>query len=112
VLNPHFHALLLDGVFTEDDSGELTFHPLPALSNLDVAEIIQIAIARILRVLRRKGVLAEDERAEGFADGGLFADAQLSDEQRTLASLASASVQGTAPAGPTLRQRQPIAACR
>jgi hypothetical protein len=30
-LNPHMHSLLLDGVFAEDEGGELVFHPLSFL---------------------------------------------------------------------------------
>ncbi len=45
-LNPHFHTLTLDGVFIENEAGELAFHPLPALTNADVADILQIARTR------------------------------------------------------------------
>ena len=34
-LNPHLHQLALDGVFVEDESGDLVFHPLPTLTNAD-----------------------------------------------------------------------------
>ena len=46
-MNPHRHTLTLDGVFAEADDGELTFHPLPALTNPDVAEVLQVARVRI-----------------------------------------------------------------
>ncbi len=49
--NPHFHTLCLDGVYV---------HPLPCLTNGDVADILQIAQARILRLLRRKGIIEDD----------------------------------------------------
>ncbi len=39
-LNPHMHTLALDGVFIENEAGELAFHPLPALTNADVADIL------------------------------------------------------------------------
>ena len=99
-LNPHLHTLALDGVFTENEAGELSFHPLPALTNTDVAEVLQIARARILRLLRRKGVIEDEE---------VIADRQLADEQPALARLTDASVQGAPPAGPALHQREPIA---
>jgi hypothetical protein len=63
-LNPHFHTLALDGVFVENEAGELAFHPLPALTNADVADILQIARTRIVRLLRRKGVIADDDSLE------------------------------------------------
>ncbi|HEY6723731.1 MAG TPA: transposase [Polyangiaceae bacterium] len=59
-LNPHFHTLALDGVYNEDEHGKLVFHPLPCLTNGDVADILQIASSRILRLLRRSGVVEDD----------------------------------------------------
>jgi hypothetical protein len=50
----------LDGVYVEDEHGELIFHPLPCLTNGDVADILQIATHRILRLLRQKGVVEDD----------------------------------------------------
>lgn len=37
-LNPHFHSIVLDGVFVPNEEGTLAFHRLPSLSNIDVAE--------------------------------------------------------------------------
>lgn len=59
-LNPHLHSLCLDGVFAEEEGGELVFHPLPFLTNDDVADVLQIARARILALLRRRGVIEDD----------------------------------------------------
>jgi len=50
-LDPHFHPLCLDGVYIEQQPGELRFHPLCSLTNSDVADILQIACTRILRLL-------------------------------------------------------------
>jgi hypothetical protein len=98
-LNPHFHSLCLDGVYVEGEHGELTFHPLPCLTNSDVADILQIATTRILRLLRRKGVIEND---------AVNADETLADEEPALAQLAVASTLGWVPAGPALRQKEPI----
>ncbi len=62
-LNPHFHSLALDGVFAEEQGGELVFHALPCLTNGDVAEVLQVARTRIVALLRRKGVLADDDES-------------------------------------------------
>jgi hypothetical protein len=35
-LNPHFHSIVLDGVFVPAEGGELEFHALPSLTNADV----------------------------------------------------------------------------
>lgn len=98
-LSPHMHSLFLDGVFTEDEGGELVFHPLSFLTNDDVGDILQIVRARVLALLRRKGVIENDAVAR---------DAKLSDREPALAALAVASVTGTLPAGPALRRRDPI----
>ncbi|MBK7583313.1 MAG: transposase [Myxococcales bacterium] len=98
-LSPHLHSLFLDGVFTEDEGGELVFHPLPFLTNDDVGGILQIVRARVLALLRRKGVIEDDAVAR---------DAKLADSEPALAALAAASVTGTLPAGPALRRRDPI----
>jgi Putative transposase/Transposase zinc-binding domain len=98
-LNPHFHTLALDGVYVEDEKGELVFHPLPCLTNGDVADILQIAETRILRLLRRQGVIE---------DAAVNADETLAETEPALAELAVASTLGRVPAGPTLRQKDPI----
>ncbi|MBK7584468.1 MAG: transposase [Myxococcales bacterium] len=98
-LNPHLHSLCLDGVYAESAGGELAFHPLPFLTNDDVGDLLQIARARILALLRRKGVLEDDT---------VTSDAALADREPALAELAAASVAGTLPAGPALRRRDPI----
>ena len=98
-LNPHFHTLCLDGVYVEDEHGELIFHPLPCLTNGDVADILQIATTRILRLLRHKGVVEDD---------AVNADETLADKEPALAELAVASTLGRVPAGPALRQTDPI----
>lgn len=88
--NPHFHTLCLDGVYV---------HPLPCLTNGDVADILQIAQARILRLLRRKGIIEDDT---------VNADETLAETEPALAELVVASTLGRVPAGPTLRQKDPI----
>ena len=39
-LNPHLHAILLDGVYALDDAGTPVFHPLPSLDTEDVADAL------------------------------------------------------------------------
>ncbi len=98
-------------MFVEDESGELRFHPLPFLTNDDVADVLQIARARILALLRRKGVITDaDESGSGSGSGAsvVSADATLAESEPALAQLAVASTLGTVPAGPALRRRDPI----
>ena len=96
---PHFHTLCLDGVYVEDEDSKLIFHPLPCLTNGDVADILQIASTRILRLLRYKGVVEDDM---------INADESLTESDPALAELAVASTLGRVPAGPALRKREPI----
>jgi Transposase zinc-binding domain/Putative transposase len=56
-LNPHLHSAVLDGVFTEGETGELAFRPLPSLDNSDTADLLQTIRARVLAMLERRGVI-------------------------------------------------------
>ena len=39
-INVHFHTLAVDGVFADDATGALVFHPLPSPERADVAELV------------------------------------------------------------------------
>ena len=100
--NPHYHAILLDGVFAPDDGGALHFHPLPSLSNGELCDLMQVICARVIGWLTRHGVI--DEGSElGVIDG------ELAEREPALSALARASVGGLAPAGPERRKRLPVA---
>jgi hypothetical protein len=102
-LHPHFHAVFLDGVYVEQVSGELEFVALPRLSTTEVADVLQVVRARIVKYLERRGVIdASDELS--------VLDDELRDREPALARLARAAVAGLEPAGPELRRRaEPIA---
>ena len=72
-LNPHVHAVLLDGGYVVEGE-RVVFHALPRLSTRAVAEVLEDASARMTRYLRRRGLLAEDEeqaaRGADDEDGG------------------------------------------
>lgn len=85
-LNLHFHALVLDGVFTRAGEDPLVFHETPRLTTLDVAEVLAAIEPRVARLLERRDV---GESAED----GWQAQAPV------LAGLASASVQATRGSG-------------
>jgi hypothetical protein len=99
-LNPHLHAVFLDGVYAATSDESLEFRALPRLSTTDVADVLQIARARILRYLERRGVIHIDIDAEV-----LHVDDDLAERDPALAQLAAAAVSGLAPAGPELRRR-------
>ena len=50
--------LLLDGVYRELDAVTAGFTALPHLSTREVGEVLECAVARIVKHLRRRGLLA------------------------------------------------------
>jgi len=100
-LNPHLHAILLDGVFAPAE-GALLFHPLPSLDTDEVADLLQVIRVRVLGFLERRGVIEDRQQLTLLDDG-------FADREPALAQLAAAAVSGLAPAGPEQRQRPPIA---
>ena len=62
----HFHALITDGVFVQDDAGDLTFHQLPAPTSAEVEEVSTETCRRAREVLIRHGRWQDD--AECVAD--------------------------------------------
>jgi len=91
-LNVHAHTLALDGIFTEAADGTLRFHPAPPPTDVEVGRLLATIRTRILRLLRRRGVLGEPEAAD--------APDPLAEASAALAGIASAAVQGRAALGP------------
>ena len=61
-LNPHGHAVFLDGVWASGAEGTLRFHQLPLLSSGEVSDLMQAERIRIIGWLERHGVFdASDE---------------------------------------------------
>jgi hypothetical protein len=95
-LNLHFHALVLDGVYTS--RGLLAaprFHPTPELRDEDVTHVTAILHLRIVRYLQRRGRLPREEHAGH--------DEPAPDEP-LLALISAASVEGRVALGPTSGQ--------
>ena len=55
-LNPHLHVAFLDGAYQEE-AGELVFQELPHLKTTEVGDVLEQAVRRIDRHLRRHGKL-------------------------------------------------------
>jgi hypothetical protein len=87
-----------NGVFLPADGGTVAFHALRSVSNIEVAELLQTIVARVLAFLQRAGVI------EGHQDPTLLDDGSTEPES-ALAALAAAAVSGVAPAGPEQRLR-------
>lgn len=90
-LNVHVHALVLDGVFTRDESAGLTWRPSPGLSAEDVGLVLATVEVRLLRLLARRGLMGTDDGIEVADTWG--------DEAPALAGIAAASVQNVAALG-------------
>jgi hypothetical protein len=64
-LNVHFHVLALDGVYVRNDSTDaLVFHPLPAPTQAEVADVARRTAARIEQLLRKHGRSLDPELAD------------------------------------------------
>lgn len=98
-LNPHVHAVLLDGLFVPDAAGNPTFRPADRLDTTDTADILQVARVRILRFLVRRGIVEP-----GCEELTVVSD-ELVQREPALAQLARAAVSGLPPAGPELRRK-------
>ena len=79
-LNPHFHLLAVDGVFSTnvDDAAVLT--PTRAPAHSELGEVSERVHKRVLRMLRRRGLLREesDDHHEAREPEPIEACAQLS----------------------------------
>ena len=68
-LNPHFHALVVDGVYTRAAStGSVEFHRLPEPTTGEVKELTSRLRDRVLRLFAEKGLLS----GEGVDDQALL----------------------------------------
>jgi len=82
-LNPHFHVIQLDGVYTYgNDNDRPLFVPSPELCDEDVKAIVETTSHRVIRLLARRGILDAD-----LVD-------PLAMDSPVLAGVTAASVQG------------------
>jgi hypothetical protein len=96
-LNPHFHSLILDGVYVSSVPYEAPrFHPLPPPTDQEIARITATIARRVEKLLVRRGLLGE----EGPTDPD-----PLEAHERLLSQLYSASVQGRVATGPRAGER-------
>jgi hypothetical protein len=76
----HFHTLAIDGVWTKETNGNLSFHPLPVPTDQDIARVARAVCRKVQRLTAR----GKDEN----------------DQMSLLDNLANASVQGLVATGP------------
>jgi hypothetical protein len=95
-LNPHFHSLILDGVYVSSVPYQAPrFHPLPPPTDEEIARVTAAIARRVAKLLVQKGLLG----GEGPTDPD-----PLEADQPLLSQLYSASVQGRVAAGPRAGQ--------
>ncbi|MCP3998838.1 MAG: hypothetical protein GY722_27765, partial [bacterium] len=89
--NTHFHALVLDGVYTAPDAlSAPTFHPATRIADADVAKLLFTIRSRVLRLCHRRGLMGE----EGELDA-----TTRTETQGLLPLLCAASIQGRSALG-------------
>ena len=68
-LNPHFHNLHIDGVYTFGEDDDLpVFIPAPELKDEDVKTIVETTAHRVIGLLTRRGILEFSLKAP-WSDG-------------------------------------------
>ena len=96
-LNVHFHALVLDGVYTaESPFARPVFHPAGDLEDEEVARLVQTLRDRIVRLLRRRGLWPAPGEEGGAGEH---------DDDSLLPFLSAASIQGRVALGPDAGRR-------
>jgi hypothetical protein len=66
-LNPHLHAVLLDGAYDQHEA-LLAWQELGHLQTREVGEVLEHAVRRIARYLERRGALEADDGADSVND--------------------------------------------
>ena len=96
-LNPHFHSLILDGVYVSTLPYEAPrFRPLPPPTDEEVARITATIARRVEKLLVKEGLFGEDAPADPD---------RLEADEPLLSQLYSASVQGRVASGPRAGER-------
>ncbi len=82
--NVHFHASMIDGVFTQSESGEIEFHPAAPPTDEEMAQLVSTIRERILKLLESKGISIQNDDEADFDP--------LADDYPTLAGIYAASI--------------------
>ncbi len=89
--NTHFHALILDGVYTAPDAlSAPTFHAATRITDAEVAKLLFTVRSRVLRLCRRQGLMGEEGELEV---------SPYTESQGLLPLLCAASIQGRSALG-------------
>jgi len=66
--NPHFHSLVIDGVYAAGEDGRPEFHQLPAPEDEDILRLTKLVAERIQLLLSRRGMGADAEEADPLSE--------------------------------------------
>ena len=108
-LNPHVHAVFVDGGFAElrDDnaSDEVRFMAVGHLRTREVGEVLERASARMRRYLAKRGLLSDGDAEPGEQDAAEAAES--SHEARGHERLCGSAASGASPpAGPQWKKKE------
>jgi hypothetical protein len=67
-LNVHLHSMVLDGVYVDESDGRPGFRPLPAPTTAELHGLTVKVERKVVRVLRRRGLLDETLLDDAAAD--------------------------------------------
>ncbi|HSH76186.1 MAG TPA: transposase, partial [Longimicrobiales bacterium] len=79
-VHPHYHLVVLDGVFSKADDSEIEFHEAYELTADHIGQVESILQRRVLRYFRRHGLLDELDAAGMLTwqgSGGFSVDASV-----------------------------------
>ena len=79
-VHPHYHLVVLDGVFSKADDNEVEFHEAYDLAPNHIAQVESVVQRRVLRYFRRHGLLDELAAAGMLTwqgSGGFSVDASV-----------------------------------
>jgi hypothetical protein len=99
-LNVHLHCLVLDGVYRSHADGVPEFIEVAAPTEERLHELLQTVIARLMKLLTRRGVLLEDDGQSYLAESDTDAE-----EARTLRPLQAGAVTYRIAFGPRAGRR-------
>jgi len=95
-LAPHFHSLVVDGVYAADANGQPEFHELPPPEDADVVRVATLVAKRVESLLKRRGLGPDDDPDDADT---------LGRDQPGLAAIYSASIRGRIAWGPHVGNR-------
>ena len=71
---PHFHCIIIEGVFVKDSDSQITFHKISSITEKDIQAVQERVRLRVLKYFKRSGLLeAHDvENMKTWNGGGGF----------------------------------------